>query len=138
MNCSLLGSPTKESQGAKHGGKTCLYSGPTRFWSTLTMPFVFKNGKWYLYLQVDNNIQQHNKGESAIFEINDHIYMRRKCLNYYQFYNKKFTTWHDNEGYWCYFNHILKKCVNYSFMISDISVCTVYVLKFIVFLVSLN
>lgn len=136
-NCTLLGSPTKESQGAKHGWKTCLYRGPTRLSSTLTMPFVFKNGKWYLYLQVDNNIRQHNKGESAILR-SMIIYTRGKCLNCYQFYYKRFTTWHDNEGDWCYFSQILKKCTNFFFMISDISVCDNYVVKFMVFLASLN
>jgi len=40
----------KESPGASEGGKTCLYSGPTRLSSIVTIPLVSRKGMWYLYL----------------------------------------------------------------------------------------
>jgi len=42
--------PMKERHGASEGGKTCLYSGPTRLSSMVTVPFVSRKGMWYLYL----------------------------------------------------------------------------------------
>lgn len=48
---TFQGNPTKESHGAKAGGKTCLQSGPTRLSSTVTSPLVSRKGKSYLYLE---------------------------------------------------------------------------------------
>lgn len=39
------GNPAKESHGAKAGGKMCLYNGPTRLSSTVTMALVSGKGK---------------------------------------------------------------------------------------------
>lgn len=39
------GKPINESPGASAGGNTCLYNGPTRLSSTVTSPFVSRNGK---------------------------------------------------------------------------------------------
>lgn len=50
LSITLVTRPMKESQGANAGGKTCLYKGPTHLSSTVTIPLVSRNGKWYLYL----------------------------------------------------------------------------------------
>ena len=49
--------PTKESQGAKAGGKVCLYSGPTQLSSTVIMSYrAVLVDAFYLYHRMQPQI----------------------------------------------------------------------------------